>query len=434
MEYVILVASISSDCRDGSLHMLVFEKIFAAIPDGLIVVGSDGRILHANQAAGSMFGYRTDELVGLGVDMLVPPRAKRIHAELRAAYAAAPSARKMGTSSNLRGQRKDGRLFPVDIMLSPLALEQQEATLCVIRDATAQKQLETRLDIANTVFETTQEAIVVTDVNCHIVAINPAFEKVTEYSKADVIGQHMRILSSGRHDECFYRQMWAQLLSTGEWQGAIWNRRKGGEIYQEWLSISTVRDHAGQPFQYVGISADLGRMKHVETPIERLAHYDNLTGLPNRLLFNSRLQKTMEHAHREGRAFAVMFLDLDGFKAVNDSHGHAVGDELLKQVALRLRADLRETDTIARFGGDEFVIVLEDARRQDVEMIAQELVDKIGIPFDLGLPASIQISLSLGWSAFPEHADNIASLLRQADQALYQVKRTGRGAWKAFGT
>lgn len=413
--------------------MRAFEKIFEAIPDGLVVVAGHGQILHANAAAGLLFGYAVEELVGQTVEMLVPHHVKRIHAGHRANFAASPSARAMGTSNNLRGQRKDGSLFPVDIMLSPLDLDQQAATLCVIRDATRQKALEASLHIANTVFETTQEAIVVTDVNCHIVAINPAFEKVTEYSKADVIGQHMRILSSGRHDESFYRQMWEQILGTGEWQGAIWNRRKGGEIYQEWLSISTVRDHTGRPFQYVGISADLGRMKHVETPIERLAHYDNLTGLPNRLLFNSRLQKTMEHAHREGRPFAVMFLDLDGFKAVNDCHGHAVGDELLKQVALRLRADLRETDTIARFGGDEFVIVIEDARRHDVEMIAQKLVDKIGEPFDLGLPEAVRIGLSLGLSAFPEHADNIASLLRQADQALYEVKRAGRGAWKAFG-
>jgi len=412
--------------------MPVFEKIFEAVPDGLLVVDSAGSILYVNGALESLFGYAPDELVGRPLECLTPLEISSVHVHHRANYQSAARTRPMGASNDLFGRRKDGSQFPVDVMLSPLEIYDRQGTLCVVRDATERKSVEEKLHIANTVFQSTQEAIVVTDIDCRIVAINPAFEKVTVYQEKEVLGQHMRMLRSGRHDEFFYRRMWDSIISTGEWQGAIWNRRKGGEIYHEWLSISTVRDHQGQPIQYVGISTDMGRMNHVETAVERLAHYDALTGLPNRLLFNSRIQKTWERAHRDGRPFAVMFLDLDGFKEVNDRLGHLVGDELLKVVARRLREHLRETDTIARMGGDEFLIVLEDVGREDIVSVAQQLVERISDPFDLGLAQPVCVGLSLGWSYYPEHADNVPALIRQADEALYQVKRSGRGAWREY--
>jgi diguanylate cyclase (GGDEF)-like protein/PAS domain S-box-containing protein len=317
-------------------------------------------------------------------------------------------------------------------MLSPLNIGDCKQTLCVVRDASARKEVEAKLHLANTVFQSTQEGIVVTDVNCRIVAVNPAFEMATEYSEKEVLGQHMRVLRSGRHDEYFFRLMWDAILTTGEWQGGIWNRRKSGEVYHEWLSISTVRDRDGKPVQYVGITTDMSRMNHVETAVERLAHYDALTGLPNRLLLNSRIQKTWERAHRDGKPFAVMFLDLDGFKAVNDRLGHPIGDEPLKVVADRLRENIRETDTIARLGGDEFLIVLEDVGREDIVTVAEQLITRISVPIDLGLAEPVCVGLSLGWSHYPEHADNVPALIRQADEALYQVKRSGRGAWREY--
>jgi len=412
--------------------MPVFENIFEAVPDGLLVADSAGSILYVNGALERLFGYAPDELVGQPVECLTPLEISSIHPHYRTNYQSAARVRPMGASNNLFGRRKDGSHFPVDVMLSPLEIYDRQGTLCIVRDATERKTVEDKLHIANTVFQSTQEAIVVTDIDCRIVAINPAFEKVTEYQEREILGQHMRMLRSGRHDEFFYRRMWDSIVSTGEWQGAIWNRRKGGEIYHEWLSISTVRDHQGQPIQYVGISTDMGRMNHVETAVERMAHYDALTGLPNRLLFNSRIQKTWERAHRDGRPFAVMFLDLDGFKAVNDNLGHLVGDELLKVVAARLRENLRETDTIARMGGDEFLIVLEDVGREDIVSVAQQLVERISDPFDLGLAQPVCVGLSLGWSYYPEHADNVPALIRQADEALYQVKRSGRGTWREY--
>lgn len=412
--------------------MRVFERIFEAVPDGLLVVDAAGLILYANGALERLFGYAPDELRGQPVERLMASRIAAAHATYRAHYQAAPKTRAMGANNDLFGQRRDGSVFPVDIMLSPLDIAEGRGTLCVVRDATARKEVEAKLHIANTVFQSTQEAIVVTDVDCRIVAVNPAFEVATEYGEQEVLGQHMRILRSGRHDVYFYRRMWDAILTTGEWQGAIWNRRKSGEIYHEWLSISTVRDRDGKPVQYVGISTDMSRMNHVETAVERLAHYDALTGLPNRLLLNSRIQKTWERAHRDGKPFAVMFLDLDGFKAVNDTLGHLVGDELLKVVAGRLRENMRETDTIARLGGDEFLIVLEDVGRDDIVAVAEQLIKRISAPCDLGLAEPVCIGLSLGWSHYPEHADNVPALIRQADEALYQVKRSGRGAWREY--
>ncbi|WP_310494457.1 diguanylate cyclase domain-containing protein [Dechloromonas sp.] len=412
--------------------MRVFEKIFEAVPDGLLVVDTAGLILYANGALESLFGYAPDELIGQPVERLTPHQLASAHVAYREHYQTAPKTRAMGASNDLLGCRKDGSLFPVDVMLSPLDIGDRKQTLCVVRDATVRKEIEEKLTIANTVFQSTQEGIVVTDVNCRIIAVNPAFEMATEYSKKELLGQHMRVLRSGRHDDFFYRRMWDSILNTGEWQGPIWNRRKNGEVYHEWLSISTVRDRDGRPIQYVGITTDMGRMNHVETAVERLAHYDALTGLPNRLLLNSRIQKTWERAHRDGKPFAVMFLDLDGFKAVNDTLGHPVGDELLKVVATRLRENMRETDTIARLGGDEFLIVLEDVMRDDIVALAQQLIERISAPFDLGLAEPVCVGLSLGWSHYPEHADNVPALIRQADEALYQVKRSGRGAWREY--
>jgi diguanylate cyclase (GGDEF)-like protein/PAS domain S-box-containing protein len=412
--------------------MRVFEKIFEAVPDGLLVVDAAGCIAYANGALERLFGYSQIELSGLPVERLTPPQVASTHAASREQYQAAPRLRPMGASKHLFGRRKDGSLFPVDVMLSPLDIGDQHVTLCVVRDATARKATEKKLHIANTVFQSTQEGIVVTDVDCRIVAVNPAFEVATGYSAEELLGQHLRIIRSGRHDQYFYRRMWDSIVGAGEWQGPIWNRRKNGDIYHEWLSISTVRNAEGQAIQYVGITTDMSRMNHVETDVERLAHYDALTGLPNRLLLNSRIQKTWERAHRDGRPFAVMFLDLDGFKAVNDRLGHPVGDELLRVVASRLRENMRETDTIARLGGDEFLIVLEDVGRKDIVTVAQQLIERISAPCDLGLAEPVSVGLSLGWSYYPDHADNVPALIRQADEALYQVKRSGRGTWREY--
>lgn len=287
--------------------------------------------------------------------------------------------------------------------------------------------------LAQSVMDTTQETIVVTDLDCNILMVNPAFIAVTEYSDEELMGRSIRLLQSGRHERSFYQQMWLTILESGGWQGAIWNRRKSGDIYQEWLVISTVRDAQGQPTHYVGISLDMARMNHVETHMEHLAHHDALTDLPNRLLLHSRLEHTLERAHRDGTRCAVLYADLDHFKPVNDTWGHAAGDELLQQVVARMKERLREVDTLARLGGDEFVVVLDSmASEEEATGVAQELIDRLCAPFLLNGGPTVHIGASIGISLFPEHGDSVKTLIQKADRALYAAKEAGRGKWRIY--
>lgn len=287
-----------------------------------------------------------------------------------------------------------------------------------------------QLKLSDAAFQNIQESIVIATPDCHIVAINPAFTKVTEYAEGEVLGQHMRILQSGKHAPSFYQQMWATLLSLGHWQGEIWNRRKSGDVYLEWLSISALTDADGKVTHYIGVAADLSRMNRTQTDLERMAHRDALTGLPNRLMLMSRLEHSMEHSRRDNSICAVLFQDLDRFKQVNDTLGHAAGDELLKQVAERMSKRLREVDTVARLGGDEFVVVLEGlSTPEEATRIADHLIQELNRPFRLSDTGEAQIGASIGISFFPRDAQTTQELLEKADRALYAAKSAGRNSW-----
>lgn len=287
------------------------------------------------------------------------------------------------------------------------------------------------LKLTDAAFRNIQESIVIATPDCCIEAINPAFTKVTEYSEAEVLGQHLRILQSGKHAPSFYQQMWATLLSLGHWQGEIWNRRKSGDVYLEWLSISTVTDAEGKVTHYIGVAADLSRMNRAQTDLEKMAHRDALTGLPNRLMLMSRLEHSMEHSRRDGNLCAVLFQDLDRFKQVNDTLGHGAGDELLKQVAERMRNRVREVDTVARLGGDEFVVVLEGlSTPEEATRVADHLIQELNRPFRLSDSGEAHIGASIGISVFPRDAQTAQELLKKADQALYAAKSAGRNVWR----
>lgn len=302
-------------------------------------------------------------------------------------------------------------------------------------DITQRKHDEERLRLTDAAFRNAQEGIVITDLNGNIVALNPAFSSVTEYPEAELIGQNMRLLKSGRQDKAFYRAMWDSVLSTGGWQGEVWDRRKSGEVYQQWLGISTVRDEARAATHYVGVMTDINRMQHAQSHLEYLAHHDALTGLPNRSLLYLRLSHTIERARRDRALCAVLFVDLDDFKRVNDTLGHEAGDELLQLVGNRMRQRLRDTDTLARLAGDEFVVVIEDITAPgDAAQMAQALVEQLSSPFQLTRGGGITIGASAGISLFPAHGDDAESLVRNADAALYRAKGAGRGAWRLYGS
>lgn len=273
--------------------------------------------------------------------------------------------------------------------------------------------------LASKVFESTLEGIMVTNTRSVIESVNPAFTQITGYKAHEVIGKSPAILSSGRHDGSFYRAMWSDLAVHGHWQGEVWNRRKNGEIYPEWLTINTVRNESGQIVNYVGVFSDITKRKAAEEQMQFLAYHDGLTGLPNRGLFLDRLHHAVAHAHRNQSGVAVMFLDLDNFKPVNDTHGHHVGDRLLQIIAQRLVASVREADTVARLGGDEFTVILESITdADDVAPITRKIIDAI--------------TTSIGISLYPAHGGQADELIRRADSAMYAAKNGGRNNFRFY--
>ncbi len=303
----------------------------------------------------------------------------------------------------------------------------------VWHDVTERRRDENRLRQAAAVFESTRDGVLITDLTPRIVAVNRAYSEITGYDEAEALGANPSQLKSGRHDQSFYQAMWASLLETGHWQGEIWNRRKNGEVYPQWLSISSVRDARGEPSHYVGVFTDISQIKQSEARLEHLAHYDPLTGLPNRLLAQSRLRHAIERAERHRYRIAALYIDLDRFKTINDSLGHPVGDELLAAIAERLRARLRDEDTLARLGGDEFLLVLEYLQRpEDAISVAASLIAVLAPPFQLAEGRDVYVSASIGVSLYPDDAGNVTELIQHADAAMYQAKEQGRNTYRFY--
>lgn len=279
------------------------------------------------------------------------------------------------------------------------------------------------------VFENAEEGVIITDREAKILHVNPAFTRVTGYRREDVLGKNPNILHSGKQDQAFYENFWRELLRNNRWQGQIWNRRKDGNIYPEWLNISAVMGEAGEVSHYVAIFSDIASQKDSEERLYYLAHYDHLSKLPNRLAFRDRLRHAIQHAKRNHNEVAVMFLDLDGFKQVNDTLGHTAGDEVIREVAIRLGSAMRETDTIARFGGDEFTILLSEVgAREGVEIAAQKIIDAVSEPIRIDDSKAL-VTTSIGISLYPKDGDDIETLIRQADMAMYAAKESGKNTY-----
>ncbi len=297
------------------------------------------------------------------------------------------------------------------------------------------KGYEEKLQLAASVFTHAREGIVITDVKGDIVDVNDAFTFITGYPRAEVLGQNPRLLKSGRHEAAFYAAMWQALTGKGQWYGELWNRRKNGEEFCEMVTISAIRNDQGVNQNYVALFTDITFLKQHQQQLEQMAHFDALTLLPNRLLLTDRLDQAIAQADRRGTALAVAYLDLDGFKAVNDMHGHAMGDALLVAVTQRMHAVLREVDTLARVGGDEFVALLVDLPHpDDCEPLLQRLLLAAAEPVTLD-QAQLQITASIGVTVYPEGTGDChaGQLLRHADQALYLAKQAGKNRCLRFG-
>ncbi|BCB27709.1 hypothetical protein SKTS_25950 [Sulfurimicrobium lacus] len=297
----------------------------------------------------------------------------------------------------------------------------------------AQEKAREQLRLSASVFESSSEGVVVTDAQENILMVNRAFTALTGYAAEEVLGLTPKILRSERHDRAFYTAMWASIHEIGRWQGEIWNRRKDGEVYPELLSISAVKDDSGQLTHYVAVFTDISHLKESEARLDYLARHDPLTGLPNRMMLTARLEYALDHASRERKRLGLLLLDFDRFKDVNDSFGHAVGDELLQQAAARLTARLRNADTISRLGGDEFTVLLEDlGHPQDAARVSDELIAAMNEPFVLSNGIEVRVGTSIGIALYPDHGGTEQELLQQADAALYRAKAEGRGRFKYF--
>ena len=316
-----------------------------------------------------------------------------------------------------------------------LAHDETQLSFAALQIAqTEMMQAEDERRLAAVVLNCMSEAVAVTDEQNLIVTVNAAFTEVTGYSPEEVLGKNPKLLSSGAQPLAFYKALWEKLSKTGSWQGEIWNRRKSGEVYAEWLSINLVRDEHGKLIHHVAVFSDISERKASEKRIHHLAHYDVLTDLPNRALFNDRFHQAISKAKRDKAHVALMFIDLDKFKPINDTLGHDVGDLLLREVAQRMQHCVRESDTVARIGGDEFVVLLPGIESTQTALrVAEKILRVLNQPFELA-GHHLEMSASIGVAVYPEHGVDEKILVKNADTAMYLAKNGGRNNARLYQT
>jgi diguanylate cyclase (GGDEF)-like protein/PAS domain S-box-containing protein len=410
--------------------------ILDTVLDGILTSDDTGVIQTANPAVCRLFGYTAGDLVGQNISLLMPRSEVGGHESYMERYRRTGERRIIGVGREVIGQRKDGSVFPLGLAVAEMKQGTRRQFVGVLRDLTTEKQIEQQLRVAAVAFDS-RDGMVVTDPRGVILRVNQAFTEVTGYSSEEVVGRTPAILRSGRQSSEFYRKMWEAIRREAHWEGEIWNRRKDGGVYPEWLSISAIRDADGATTNYLGVFSDITEPREAERRILELAFYDPLTGLPNRRLLIDRLNQALAGSRRSGYFGALMLLDLDQFKTINDTRGHDVGDKVLVQIGGRLRQALRETDTAARLGGDEFVVLLEDLGTLDVgaATAAESSAEKLRT--ELARPCLVNgdmhhFTVSIGVTLFHDRAQDSEMLLRQADLALYQAKDAGRDTTRFY--
>jgi diguanylate cyclase (GGDEF)-like protein/PAS domain S-box-containing protein len=325
-----------------------------------------------------------------------------------------------------------GNPFWAEVLMTSVTLDHEHLFYVLVRDISARKSAERTLYLAAQVFENSRDAILLTDSARHIISINRAYSEITGYASDDMLGKPLSVYRSGIEDETFFRAVWDQIEATGHWQGEIWSRKKTGELFPAWLALTAIRDNHDQVSNYMAILSDITERKRSEEHTRHLAEHDFLTDLPNRVLLLDRLSLALSAARRKGSMLAIMFLDLDRFKQVNDTLGHQVGDQLLKEVAARLLKCVRKVDTVSRQGGDEFVIILADIGGIDhAAHVAATIRQAIGQPYVIA-EHELHVSASIGVSIFPSDGDDIDTLVKNADIAMYHAKQGGRNNFRFF--
>lgn len=403
------------------------QSIVDTAMDAVVTMNTEGIITGWNAQAESMFGWPREETIGRVLhETIIPPQYREAHIRGMKHFLETGEGPILNSRIETLALHRDGREFLIELSITPVKTGDKYEFSSFIRDITERSAREKVARLATTVFNTMDEAVMVVDADNKIITVNPAFVSITGYSADEVTGQSPRILASGKHPPEFYKEMWETLSATGIWQGEIWNRRKSGELYVEWISIKQVRDGKGDLTHHVAVFSDISKRKVAEERMHHLAHYDVLTDLPNRTLFRDRLQQAFATAKREKTRMALMFIDLDEFKPINDTHGHNVGDMLLKEVATRIQDCMRGTDTVARIGGDEFIVLLPAIEaEQDAMIVAEKIRQALNQPFELA-GESLRISSSTGIAVYPEHGSEEKLLVKNADTAMYYAKENGR--------
>jgi diguanylate cyclase (GGDEF)-like protein/PAS domain S-box-containing protein len=411
-----------------------FRRLFEDAKDPLLLL-KGGAFIDCNTATLELLGYRSKaDFLGHSPDDISPACQPDGHSSREKAEAMITTALKVGFHRfEWTHLQSDGTPVQVEVTLTPITLRGEVILHTLWRDIRERRVTENRLRLLAGVFENSAEAIMVSDRDNRILEVNNAFARLTGYAPDEVRGRDPRLLSSGRSAPEAYRAMWQSIRSTGRWQGEIWDRRKDGSVYPKWLSISTIRGTDGNIEHYIGSFVDISERKAAEEKINRLAHFDTLTDLPNRANLQGRLEQALASARRDGhrRHVAVMFLDLDRFKNINDTLGHHIGDALLLEVSRRLRSSVRESDVVARLGGDEFVVVLTGADAVAAERIAGKMLQALTQPYHID-GQCLHTTSSIGIAVFPGDGETVDLLMRNADAAMYQAKAAGRNNVKFF--
>ncbi|GAB6053759.1 EAL domain-containing protein [Magnetospira thiophila] len=446
--------------REESLRGIV-----DTVAEGIITTNATGQIRGFNKAAEVIFGYSSYQVMGQNVSLLMDSGHGKRHQDFMQDYISEKGRRPLRTAARLlKGRRRDGSLFPLEIALSALHRGREALFTAVVRDVTerlqadeslrqAQAELEHRVDertraltqevaerrrieeslrLTARVLEATSEGVVLTDPEFRVTSVNPAFTRITGFTAEESLGKRPRFHTKLKRDKALYAEMLDSIAQHDHWEGEIWNKRKNGERYAQRLSISTIHSDEGDIHQYAVLISDITRRKEDEERILYQANFDALTGLPNRASFMERLDQSLQLGKRQRRKVVLMFIDLDGFKLVNDTLGHEMGDLLLTQAASRLLDCVRTSDTVARLGGDEFTICLtEISDEYDTPIVAQRVIDALSRAFDLNGQEAF-VSASVGITTFPDDADNATDLLKNADGAMYRAKEKGKDNYQFF--
>jgi diguanylate cyclase (GGDEF)-like protein/PAS domain S-box-containing protein len=413
----------------GACQMAAETQILDQIHESVITMDVAGFITGWNKSAEQLFGYSAPEAIGRHILFLYADPDAEESDDFHNAFLENGS-----REIEVRRRRKSGEIFWASLQLSLMRDEEGEpcGLIGYLTDITPRVEAEKKLRLQSRIFEHSAESIIITDPGRRILQVNPAFNRITGYAEEEALGRTPEFLRSDRHSQAFYDEMWSHVEREGSWHGEVWTRRKSGEDFPSWASISLVRNREGQVCNYFSIFTDITERKQAEERIRHLAYYDALTGLPNRTLLFKLIDQALSEARRNRLHGAILFIDLNRFKPINDSLGHNVGDHLLQQIAERLRAAVRSEDVVARLGGDEFVVALFDiARREHAAIVARKILEALDPPIQVG-QHELSVGAAIGISVYPRDGDDTESLLRMADIAMYRAKKDSADSYIYF--